>query len=279
MRDRDGHGWHLDRARFDAWLRRVAIARGAMLVAPARLVSIRCGSGCWHVQLATDHGRMNLITAVAIDAGGRAAPLGRHLGAERRATDRLVCGWVHGRARSSARGAGLTTIEAVKDGWWYTSPVPNGRRVLAFLTDSDLAAAQIAHDSVELARHASETHEISAILAESEFAPSHGGLTAAHSSTLDPCAGAGWIAAGDASMTFDPLSSQGLLHALFTGLAAAETANAWLAGQVDAPARYQQLMAGIRHAYRHNLAFFYAEEERWPAAPFWQRRQRRGSRL
>jgi hypothetical protein len=45
---------------------------------------------------------------------------------------------------------------------------------------------------------------------------------AAHSSTLRPCIGTAWIAASDASMTFDPLSLQGLADALFTSLATAE---------------------------------------------------------
>ena len=35
IRDPDGPGWHLDRTRFDAWLRRHAIGRGAPMVAPA----------------------------------------------------------------------------------------------------------------------------------------------------------------------------------------------------------------------------------------------------
>jgi len=56
----------------------------------------------------------------------------------------------------------------------------------------------------------------------------YSGLTAAHSSALEPCAAERWIAAGDASLSFDPLSAQGLLHAPFTGLAAAEAADAYL---------------------------------------------------
>ena len=30
-------------------------------------------------------------------------------------------------------------MEAVPDGWWYTSLVPGGRRVFMYLTDADLA--------------------------------------------------------------------------------------------------------------------------------------------
>ena len=121
--------------------------------------------------------------------------------------------------------------------------------------------------------HAADTDEVGAILAESEFTPKQGGFTAAHSSTLDRCIGDGWIAAGDASMTFDPLSSQGLMHALFSGLAAAEAADSYLCGDAAAPARYHQVMQGVQDAYQQRLAFSYSAETRWPWAPFWQRRQ------
>jgi len=275
MRDPDGHGWHLDRARFDTWLRREAVARGAALLAPARLAAIARGDRHWHVRLTTDAGQVTLTAGFVIDAGGRAAPLARRLGAERRGDDRLVCGWLHGRVRSPARAAGLTTVEAVEDGWWYTAPLPERRRVLAFLTDADLPAASAAHDGAGLVARAAQTGEIGAILADSEFVPEGGGFTAAHSSTLDSCAGPGWIAAGDASMTFDPLSSQGLLHAMFTGLAAAEAADSYLSGEVGALIRYQQLIDGVRSAYRRHLAFCYSSEDRWPAAPFWRRRRLR----
>ena len=273
MRDPDGHGWHLDRARFDGWLRLVAVARGARLLAPASPSLIGRADGRWQVQLTTDRGIVDLSAAFAIDAGGRAAPLARRLGAKRHVTDRLVCGWVHGRARSRGRGVGLTTVEAISDGWWYTAPLPEERRVLAFLTDADLPVARIAHLGIRLAEHAADTDEVGAILAECEFVADQGGFTAAHSSTLDSCIGDGWIAAGDASMTFDPLSSQGLLHALFTGLAAAEAADSYLSGDTSAPIRYQRIMEGIQHAYRQHLAFIYASETRWPAARFWQRRR------
>ena len=273
IHDPDGHGWHLDRARFDSWLRFVAVARGARLLVPARLGAIRRVDGRWHVQLATERGRMDVSAAFAIDAGGRTSPLARRLGAKRHVTDRLVCGWVHGRTRSSGHGVGLTTVEAISDGWWYTAPLPEERRVLAFLTDADLPAARIAHLGIRLDEHAADTVEIGTILAECEFTPDQGGFTAAHSSTLDSCIGDSWIAAGDASMTFDPLSSQGLLHALFTGLAAAEAADSYLSGDTSAPKRYQQIMDGVQHAYRQHLVFSYSSEARWPAAPFWQRRR------
>jgi flavin-dependent dehydrogenase len=272
LRDPDGHGWHLDRARFDTWLRRIAVARGALLLTPARLVAIQRSGEGWQVRIATVQGEVDLAIGFVIDAAGRAASLARRLATRRRVSDRLVCGWVHGWARPIRRGAGLTTVEAVEDGWWYTTPIPEGRRALAFLTDADLPAARIAHDRTRLVRCAATTREIGAIIAESQFVPTGGGFTAAHSSLLLPAAGERWLAAGDASMSFDPLAAQGLLHALFTGLAAAEVADDCLSGSGDAVPRYRNLICGIQQAYRRHLDFCYASESRWPKAPFWQRR-------
>ena len=272
LRDPDGHGWHLDRARFDTWLRRTAVARGAMLLMPARLLSIRRGDEGWQVRISTSGGEQIVSAAFAIDAGGRSAPLARQIGARRRVSDRLVCGWVHGFACPMGRGSGLTVVEAVEDGWWYTAPLPDGRRVLAFLTDADLPAARIAHNTASLINSTIAAPEIRAIVIESELAPIGGGFTAAHSSVLKPCGAPGWLAAGDASISFDPLSAQGLLHALFSGLAAAEATHSSLVGDDDAMPRYRRLMNSIHLAYRRHLDFFYASETRWPSAPFWQRR-------
>jgi hypothetical protein len=88
------------------------------------------------VSLATAAGQVVMTARFLIDAGGRAAPLARQFGARRHRHDRLACGWVHGQ---SFGGNGLTFVEAVEDGW-YSAPLPNNRRVLAFHTDANLPA-------------------------------------------------------------------------------------------------------------------------------------------
>jgi flavin-dependent dehydrogenase len=102
------------------------------------------------------------------------------------------------------------------------------------------------------------------------------GTTAAHSTILEPTAGDKWLAVGDAAISFDPLSSQGLLNALFTGLAGAEAADRHLQGDALSLLEYQQVIGGIGDAYRQHLDFYYGIEGRWPNAPFWQRRQVQG---
>lgn len=269
LRDPDGHGWHLDRVRFERWLRDAATSRGANIIAPATVEHIEREGDAWRV----DTNAMTIRASLIIDAAGRAAPIARRLGAQTRVDDRLVCGFVYGRAeRRGSRG--WTFVEATQDGWWYTAPMPDDRRVLAFHTDSDLPAARIARDRDALLESARTVRELSSWLDDAGFvADESSGFTAAHSATLEPCAGDGFLATGDAALAFDPLSSQGLLNALFTGLAAAEAADSHLRGDNDALSRYRDTISGIAAAYRRHLSTFYGMEQRWPDAPFWKRRR------
>ena len=276
LRDPDGPGWHLDRARFDAWLRSVAVARGALLVAPAKIKAIEPEAAGWCVHAETQRGPIEIRADLLIDAAGRSSPVARRLGAKRRVADRLSCGWVHGRADGSAHGAGLTYVEAEEGGWWYSAPIPGRTRVLAFFTDADLPQARAAADVAALVARARRVPGLSALVEGCGFRPTsaHGYLPA-HGSCLEPCAGKAWLAVGDAAVSVDPLSSQGLLNALFTGLAAAEAADRHLRGADDALLGYMAAIGGVARAYRRQLAAAYLGEARWPDAPFWKWRQHR----
>jgi flavin-dependent dehydrogenase len=73
-------------------------------------------------------------------------------------------------------------------------------------------------------------------------------------------------------MCFDPLSSQGLFHALYTGLAAGPAALAMLRGDPRAGAEYSAALDPVWHAYAAHRDLYYGMERRWPDAPFWRRR-------
>jgi len=272
LRDPDGHGWHVDRARFDLWLRGMAVKRGATLTAPGQLESIDWDGDYWRARVVAADGPIELIARVAIDAGGRASPVGRALGARRHLGDKLVCSWLCGKARPTHRGAGFTYVEAAEDGWWYAAPMPGGRRVLAFHTDFDLPAARLIADPRRLLERATVNQELAAVLSESGFMPEQSGFSAAHSALLQPFAGPAWFAVGDAACSFDPLSSQGLLNALYTGLAAAAATDRHLSGASDALPEYLLTLDYVYAAYQQHLIHWYAAETRWSDKPFWQRR-------
>jgi flavin-dependent dehydrogenase len=289
LRDADGPGWHLDRTRFDCWLRDAAGERGAALLCPAEPVAIEASTqantqastqGGWLVTVQGTAGQQARIrTAVLIDASGRTASVARQLGARRQAEGRLICAWLHGTDSHPATEAGLTRIQSVPDGWWYSAPLPGARRVLAFHTDADLADS--VHSRNGLLTRAGTVPELADLLRRSGFqADAQAGFTAAHSARLEPFCGpgpgarSGWLAAGDAALSFDPLSSQGLFNALYTGLAAGEAADRILngSGTAEALADHTSRLESIHKAYRDHLSIYYGTEQRWPDQPFWQRR-------
>jgi flavin-dependent dehydrogenase len=278
LRDSDGQGWHVDRARFELWLRTIAAERGAQLLAPAGLEVLGRENGVWRLRLSTAQGDIEARAGLLIDASGRPATLARRLGGQRRVLDKLVCAWLRGRDEAGGR-AGVTYVEAEPEGWWYSAPLPGGRRVLAFHTDADLPSAASARRPETLLARARRSPSLAATLAEaafnpelSPFEPSPFGFTSAQSTALTPPIGERWLATGDAALAFDPLSAQGLLNAFITGLAAAEAADCHLAGAGEALSDYAEALEGIASTYRRRLAFAYSQEQRWREQPFWQRR-------
>ncbi|WP_137935713.1 tryptophan 7-halogenase [Chitinivorax sp. B] len=275
LRDPNGHGWHLERAQFEIWLRHHALARGAALLTTSTVTSVSATPGGWQLMLNTAAGPCRLQASVLIDATGRSANLARKLGARQQRQDKLICGWLYGRDQARL-GDGLSIIESTVDGWWYSAALPGQRRVLAFHTDSDLPTARSLRNTGWLNRTARKQDILGELLSACAFTSGDEvNLTAAHSAMLNPGAGARWFAVGDAALSFDPLSSQGLFNALYTGLAAAEACDRTLQGDLSAPDDYRRELSNIATAYQRHLDFWYGEEQRWAGSAFWQRRQKR----
>jgi flavin-dependent dehydrogenase len=239
-----GTGWHLDRITFDARLMAAATAAG---------VDVR-------PLLDGEPGAARVV----IDASGRRAEHARRRGARRIAADRLIAVLATFAPAQDDTDA-TTTVEAVETGWWYTCPIPRQRRVVAFLTDADLLAPDL-RASAGFDDHARRTAHISRLLGR--MSPSVPLVVAADTAHLDPLCGDGWLAAGDAAASFDPLSSQGILTAVLMGAEAARC--------IDEPdafaARYQTVIAG----YEAEREAIYQRETRWRDAPFWARRRLAG---
>jgi len=276
MRDLDGHGWHLDRVRFEQWLCMIACNRGADLLRPASLVNLKHEGHRWLAQLKTEDALLEIAADLIIDGGGRASRIARKLGMRVHTSDKLVSAWISGCDRLITN-RGLTYVEAVKDGWWYTAPIPRNRRVVAFHSDVDLFKFALSGRRLDsVMEKIKASNGLSDLLASVGFVPDDQiGIASANSSILERAAGDAWLAVGDAAISFDPLSSQGLLNALFTGLAAAEAADRHLKGDFLSLPTYSQVIRGVADSYRRHLDFHYATERRWPGAPFWQRRHQR----
>lgn len=275
--DPNGHGWHLDRARFDARLREAARQAGSEVYEATALKRLlRLPQGNWHINLAGPGGERDARCRWLIDATGRRSALARRQGARLRQDDHLIAFFALFRQSGDddPDQDSRTLIEASADGWWYTALLPSKRRVVVYLTDADLISSRALCEKESYLSLLDRTEHVCARLAAHDYrmesAPRG---TAAHSARLERFDGEGWLAVGDAALAFDPLSSQGMLTALFTGMEAGDALDAHLSGDSDALGRYSLRLATIYEAYLRNLATFYSFEARWPGRAFWQRRQ------
>lgn len=282
FRDPDGPGWHLDRNRFDHWLREMAVSRGAYLESRLLIKTLDWDTStqCWRALVSDGSARCtHVLACILIDATGRHASVSRRLGAKSESRERrMVCGWLNGLSlEETPSTAGFTFVEAVEDGWWYTAPLPARRRILAFYTDADLPSARLLRSEQTFLDQASRAQHLNSTLRDCGFSAGSERIhiTVSNGGRIRPAAGHSWFAAGDAAIHFDPISSQGLLNALFTGLAAAEAADRVLAGEDprQAAETYSRLIDGIDNAYSRHLDLCYGSEERWPEHPFWARRR------
>jgi flavin-dependent dehydrogenase len=271
IRHRHGHGFHLDRVAFDATLLSLAERAGARVERPARLAArpARDG-GIWRLRIEGDAGTREVAARFVVDATGRGAAFARAAGVRREAFDRLVA---FSCVLPAPPGPGdhATLTESFPQGWWYTAPLPGARRVVALLTDPDTPAARAARTADGFRSLLAATTYVRAAAggAEPIVGPAAAG---ANSSRLRQVHGDGWLAVGDAALAFDPLSSQGLLTAIYCAEKAAAAAYHTLRGGADALPRYAALLDGIFTGYLHGRGAAYAAERRWPHEPFWQRR-------
>ncbi|MER6784291.1 tryptophan 7-halogenase [Streptomyces sp. NPDC000658] len=272
IRNPHGHGWHLDRALFDQRLRRCAEEHGAKTVPAPVVRPVHRDGGTWTVALGGRRQRTARCRWL-LDATGRRAALATALGARRRMLDRLVALHLTLGPCCPPTPDTATLVEAAPDGWWYTAPLPGGGRLLVWYTDADLpGAAPAAAPEPFRTRLAGSLHTAARTAPHPFPADAVPRRASAHTTCLDAVHGDGWIVAGDAAIAFDPLSSQGILTALYTGMRAAEAVHAHLAGDPAAMASYAAAVADVHIAYLHNRHLFYLYEKRWPSNPFWYRR-------
>jgi flavin-dependent dehydrogenase len=260
-----GNGWHVDRQHFDCMLRNAAEQAGARLVLGAAFLHAdRHPDGAWQLALASRAGNSSLAARFVIDASGRSRSFVRQRGAGQLRLDTMVACYAYLRTRPDAIVE--TIIEAHPDGWWYSAPLPGGRSVVSFLTDAS-SVASCRGEALAARIPGAIATQLAAVPADTRFRN-----VAADSARLRVFAAEGWIAAGDAAATHDPLAAQGIDRALRSGMRAAEAAALTLQGRSGSLAAYAAVQQASFDAYVRTRRAFYAMEQRWGARPFWAQR-------
>lgn len=274
----NGHGWHLDRARFDGMLRQKAEEVGVTLWENTTLDALAQNEDdTWSLQLSGTHSG-KITCSILVDATGRRAVIARKMGVKRILEDRLIAFYALFEADESGDEDSMTLIEAVANGWWYTALLPSGKRIVVFFTEGNTRIAKQAQSTAGFLELLGASIHLTRRLAAFNYLPVTAPQgTGADSSRLEKFYGENWLAVGDAATAFDPLSSQGMLTALYGGLKAGEAINARLAGKTGQLEQYGAQLTSVFEYYLQQRKQYYAREQRWEKEPFWQSRHPEGS--
>jgi flavin-dependent dehydrogenase len=231
---------------------------------PGRLTSIERLQNLWRIQ--TNEGSVH--SRYIIDASGRSSSVARKLGVQRVRDQELFAVYAWLEASSEDREM-RTFIESTSQGWFYTSQLRDKTRIVGFHTDA-ATARDMVQDANVWRKLVNETKHIKQMIDDrSRLTKLH--TTDASGARLEVFAGEGWIAAGDAALSFDPLSSQGIFNSIYTGMRAGESVHSALIQKTDFK-DYVSELERIREVYSSRQSLYYSMEQRWLALPFWRMR-------
>jgi flavin-dependent dehydrogenase len=263
-----GAGLHLDRQSFDRALAEAAENCGVHVHRRSGFRAARRDGELWNLDLA---GGKTCNARFVVDATGRSAHFARSQGACMRRLDTLTA-YSHFCA-DAAPSEPAMILEACPSGWWYTAPLPHRQRVISYLTDVDLGRNIGLPGAEAWLRLLNRTRHIAAIGKHLEPAITLQ-VSPASTAVLSTFRSEGWLAAGDAAATCDPLAGQGITKALHEGILASYAAADYFASPATPDSgRYQSILTARFEGYRRVHRLHHAREMRWPHLPFWQRRQ------
>lgn len=276
-----GRGWHLDRKRFDLMLAREAEGRGVTTYTGHRFNGSRPdGCGGWMIEAKTEQGSEVCIEAAfVIDATGRRAAFAAQRGIRKVLQDGLLgVSVTFGAGDTETFADTYTLVEAREEGWWYSALLPEGKAIVFCMSDADIVKRRGLRSGNVWLKQLEQTCHTKARLrgATPLGAPS---VHAAHTHRLERVNGDTWLAVGDAATTFDPLSSQGILKSLRSGVLASYAVADHFKGETSGLEKYAALIAREFEDYLTARADFYGRERRWQDSPFWRRRHPLGDGL
>jgi len=253
-----GHGWHLDRSLFDRQLLDRCQQLGIDYRPETSLIKASFKEELWNISLKQQGTSSEIQVSYVVDATGRNSWWARQQGIERlyEAEQLALVAFLE---VDPGFEDSRTLVETTEQGWWYSATIPGNRMATAFFFDPNLLdkASLTSEDQWKvLLKQATQTHQrISEANGQLFTEPK---LVAAHSSILEHIQGPGWLAVGDAALTYDPIAAHGITMAMCSARDAAQAIAAALKGNTEAPQRYEAVLWAAFQRYAQERQQFTA---------------------
>lgn len=281
LKNPDGFVRNLDRKAFESYLRDTTAKKGVHCLWGNKLYNSTYKNNKWEIN-AKSNTIKNRETFVVnadfvIDASGRQAHFAKSIGVKRITIDNLITCWITLPDNSENK---MSTIIADELGWWYSAVTPNNKRVISFQTDADLIDKNTFKNLDSFLHFANKHAKIQKLIQTSSKDIEFKGTVSANSTRLENPTGNQWIALGDAAISFDPLSSQGMFNAMANAMQVQRILNKLdIIKPINTNSRkefntiYTHQINAIWEHYLNHKNIFYKAETRWETSPFWIRRQ------
>jgi len=283
LRNPDGLSKSVDRKKLACYLRKEAENKGISCFWGFRLYSNSYLEKTWEVTCKSDNKKKRstvvFTTNFIIDATGRNAHFAKSIGIKRTTHDALISCWI---TLPNTDKNTMSTIISDEFGWWYSAVIPNKKRVISYQTDADIFDKSTFKNYHSFRKLLETNSTIRKYVHNKENQIEFHGVVSANSTKLNIASGKQWIALGDAALSFDPLSSQGMLNAMANAIQASELlrkfniAKSYNSEKMETFSNiYTSQIESIWKHYIKHKNLFYSAESRWEKATFWNRRQQK----
>lgn len=273
-----GHGWHLDRNRFDRFLLQEAEKAGTHCLLDTQYKQAsKLSTGGFELMLENSNQKKFTIKAkLVVDATGSRSLFALQQGSKKIHSEPLVCLAARFKFDSNKTLVSkLTQIEAFEYGWWYAARLPCDTFLVGLYTDAlTIKERQLQQvgiwkellDQLPVISQSTRTMQLKKETFKGFPAPSF---------CLDKIVGRHWIAIGDAASSYDPITSQGIMKSMSNGILAAQTLQRKIIQPKNRFIDFQSLTKEYYKQYLSMRQHFYQLENRWPQAPFWLKYQQK----
>ena len=266
-----GHGWHLDRVKFNAFMAEQAEARGVNLFHSHQYLSSQKENDTYFLQLRSPNGDDKQLQAkVVIDATGTKAIFAQEQGSKKVHLRGLTCLAMRYRLNSDREAAHLSYLESMPLGWWYATRIPNQEMLVSLYSDSETIKHYNLHQPEVWNALLEKTRSINDVLGDAEPLSEKRMGFQAETYYLDRMCGENWLAIGDAATTYDPIMANGITKAVKHGVNSAYAIYEFLINGRESFISFEEEMKKEFWDYQEERARFYQSEKRWSALHFWK---------
>ncbi len=270
-----GHGWHLNRQKFDQFLCHQVQACGIDFLQDTKVYKSGFKNKKHQISIKVKNGfTFQIESSFVVDASGINSTFAKRNNSKKITDDEMVCITSFYQRRKNSLPDKLTLLEATEYGWWYAAHLPENRIAVALTCDKSFSKFYKINQHknwIKLLKHT--TKNIYKNMQSSQYIQNSIRINLVNSCVLDKIAGQSWLATGDAACTFDPISAGGIYKALTHGISAAKSICQYFDGKVMSLNNYEKLVKSDFNYYLQNKTHLYQLENRWQNSPFWKHRQ------